>query len=91
MNAESRTKFARQRSRDLFLSWSLLVYTLFLLAFQPSSGGLDAIRIPSFTLLLLFLLQVIFPRFRFSRGANLLAVLVIVGLGFLTSSAIFQP
>lgn len=82
---------ARNRSKDKVLYWCLLVYGICALAFPSGTGGIDSIRIPSFTLLLLVLVQVIFPRFRFSKSANLIAVLVIVGLGILSAKALILP
>ncbi len=60
----------------------LLVYVICVIAFPPAKSGIDLIRIPSFTLLLLILIQVIFPQFRFSKTANLIAVIVIIAFGF---------
>ena len=76
----------RTQSNDTLLYGLLFLYGLCFLAFGSSKGGIDAVRLPSFALLLLILVQVIFPRFRFSKMANALAVLVIVGLGIIQPS-----
>jgi hypothetical protein len=76
----------RNQSNDTVLYGLLFLYSLCFLALGSSKGGIDAIRLPSFALLLLVLVQVLFPRFRFSKTANALAVLVIVGLGIIEPS-----
>lgn len=78
----------RRKFKDNFLYWGLFVYVICLLCFSPASGGVDSIRIPSFTILLLVLIQIIFPRFKFSKIANLVAVLIIIGFGLIFSSPI---
>jgi len=83
MEDPNRTKF-----KNNFLYWGLFVYTVCLLFFSPANGGLDTIRIPSFSLLLLALIQIIFPQFRFSKTANIIAVILIIGIGILFSSPI---
>ncbi len=83
MADSNRTKF-----KNNFLYWGLFVYAICLLFFSPATGGIDSIRIPSFALLLLALIQIIFPRFRFSKTANLIAVILIIGIAILFSSPI---
>ncbi|MFT6180480.1 MAG: hypothetical protein ACI9NQ_002112 [Paracoccaceae bacterium] len=77
----------RSKFKNNFLYWALFVYAICVLAI-PNGGGLNVIRIPSFSLLLLILAQVIFPQFRFSQTANIVAVIVIIGLGFASTLTI---
>lgn len=65
--------------RNNFLYWGLMVYALCVFAFPTPRGGIAAFQVPSFALLLLILIQVIFPQFRFSKRANFIAVALIVG------------
>lgn len=69
-----------RKSRNSPLFWGLFIYTGCMILFPPSKSGIDLIRIPSFTLLLLILMQVIFPQFRYSKTANLIATIVIIGV-----------
>ncbi len=68
----------RSRFKNNFLYWGLFIYTLSFLVISPGSGNPDQIRIPGFTLLLLILVQVIFPNFRFSKLSNFIAISIII-------------
>ncbi|YCM44438.1 hypothetical protein V2O64_00200 [Verrucomicrobiaceae bacterium 227] len=72
-------------SHDRFLYGALAIYLICVVIISPTRSDVDFIRIPGFTLLLLVLLQVIFPQFRFSKSANLIAVPFILALPFLNS------
>lgn len=72
----------RAKFKNNFLYWGLFVYAICILAFSPAKSGIDLIRIPSFTLLLLVMIQVVFPQFRFSKTANIIAIFIIVSFGF---------
>lgn len=79
------TQHPPTRSHDRLLYGSLLIYLVCVVLISPKTSDLDFIRMPGFCLLLLILLQVIFPQFRFSRTANLIAVPFILALPFLNS------
>ena len=68
------------RSKDRFLYGALIVYLICFIAISPGKADLDLIRMPGFSILLLILIQVIFPQFRFSKTANLIAALSIPAL-----------
>lgn len=82
---------ARSIYRNNFLYWGLIVYFFCVFAFPTPKSGLAAVQVPSFALLLLLLVQVIFPQFRFSRRANLIAVIVILTLAILSTGLIPPP
>ena len=73
------------KSHDRFLYGSLLIYLICVILISPARTDLDFIRMPGFCLLLLVLLQVIFPQFKFSKTANFIAVPFILALPFLNS------
>lgn len=77
------------RTRNRLLIIALVIYALGFIAIAPEKGDLDFIRIPAFSLLLLVLIQVIFPQFRFSKSANLIAIVLI--LGFPVAKTLLQP
>jgi len=77
---------SRSQLKDKFLYWGLSIYVICLFAISPKSGNPDQIRIPGFTLLLLFLIQVIFPNFRFSKLSNLIAIFIILGAAILSAN-----
>ena len=72
-------------SKDRFLYYSLLIYLICVVLISPARTDIDFIRMPGFCVLLLLLLQVIFPQFRFSKTANFIAVPFILALPFLNS------
>jgi len=72
-------------SKDRFLYGSLFIYLICVVLISPARSDIDFIRMPGFCLLLLVLLQVIFPQFRFSKTANFIAVPFILALPFLNS------
>jgi len=72
-------------SKDRFLYGSLFIYLICVVVISPTTSDLDFIRMPGFSLLLLVLLQVIFPQFRFSKTANFIAVPFILALPSLNS------
>jgi len=78
-------KAHRAHFKNNFLYLGLFFYCISLLAIDPGSGKLDRIRIPSFALLLLFLVQVIFPNFRFSKLSNFRAIFIIIFTAFIAS------
>lgn len=70
-------KFEYPNLRDTLLYGFLFLYGIITLTTQDS---INQIRIPAFSLLLLVLIQVIYPQFRFSKKANLIATLSILAL-----------
>ncbi len=68
----------RHKFKNNFLSWALFFYLIALLSIQPGVGDPDRIRIPAFTLLLLILVQIIFPNFRLSKLSNFIAISMII-------------
>jgi len=73
------SRSSRFDTRSRLLAISLIIYSLCFFLIDPRKGDLDLIRIPAFSLLLLVLIQVIFPQFKLSTTANLIAILIILG------------
>ena len=73
-------KFEYPNSKDTNLYGILLLDGVVILTTQDP---INQIRIPAFGLLLFFLIQVIYPQFRFSKKANLIASLTILALALL--------
>ncbi len=64
--------------KNNFLYWGLFIYLICFIAISPGPGNPDQFRIPGFALLLLILVQVIFPTFRFSKLSNFSAIFIIL-------------
>jgi len=78
MDDPNRTKF-----KNNFLYWGLFLYFIFFLWVSPHGANPDVIRIPAFALLLLVLVQVIFPNFRLSKVSNAIAISLIILLALI--------
>jgi len=65
---------------------ALYVFSFSILNLSAHGGHL--IRLPSFTLLVLLLTQVLFPQFKISKPANLVAVVLILGYPFVHTQLI---
>jgi hypothetical protein len=76
---------SRSQIKNKLLSWGLFIYLVSFIAISPKSGNPDQIRIPGFALLLLILVQVIFPNFRFSKLSNFLAIFIILATAIILS------
>lgn len=70
-------KFEYPNSKDTLLYGFLFLYGIIILTTQDR---INQIRIPAFSLLVLVLIQIIYPQFRFSKKANLIATLIILAL-----------
>lgn len=79
-------KSNRSKFKHNFLYWGLFIYSISILAIAPESGNVDRIRIPGFALLLLLLIQVIFPNFRFSKLSNYLAIFIILAVAIIAAN-----
>ena len=72
------------------LAFALFIYLLAILSLDLSSARINLIRIPGFAIILLILVQVIFPSSRFSKLSNLIAFSIIIMGAVLASISPFS-